>query len=147
MKKIIIFAGISLLGLQAYAQKVPASVQKAFDQKFPNTKGVKWEKEKKSYEAEFMSNGKEVSAEFSPEGQWLQTEREIQINELPAAIQTAIKSKFAGYNLKEAEIVENKNGKNYQVELLKGKEEIEAQFSENGTLLSQEKETKEKNDD
>src|SRR5216683_4680125 len=101
MKKII-FIAIMLIGANAIiaqtpatptqsqpAKKklvVPAAVQKAFEQKFPKATKVGWGKEnEKEWEAEFTFNGSKLSANFTSDGVWVETEKEIAISELPKA--------------------------------------------------------------
>lgn len=77
------------------AQKAPpAAVVTAFNQKFSNIKELKWEKEKNgAWEAEFEQGEVDMSANFSADGKWLETETEIKVAELPAPVQAALKGK------------------------------------------------------
>ncbi len=109
MKKIVfLFALILGLGFSASAQKTPPqAVVAAFNQKFPNVKVEKWEKEKNGeWEAELEQNGTDMSANFSATGQWLETETEIKVAELPAAVKTALKGK----KVKEASRIQKSDG-------------------------------------
>lgn len=82
-------------GFSIYAQKIPpAAVATAFKQKFQDVKKVGWEHERNGeWEAEFDHNGTEMSANFSADGKWLETEMEINLADLPAAVQSALKGK------------------------------------------------------
>ncbi len=92
----------------AVAQKSPAAVQKAFQQKFPDAGDVDWSHEKSGeWEAEFeTADEHEMSASFSPEGKWLETETEIRFAELPAPVQAALKGK----KVKETARIERADG-------------------------------------
>lgn len=140
MKKLSLGIILALFGITVACaqQKVPAEVQKSFNQKFPESKSVKWEMENASeWEAEFKMNGKEKSAGFDLQGNWQQTETEIKVAELPDAITNAIRTQFAGYKVEEPEMLEMANGEvAYEVELEKGKEEWEAVFATDGSLKS-----------
>ncbi len=142
MKKILLSVIALLLTTSiGFAQKkAPAEVQKAFTEKFPDAKSIKWEKENdKNWEAEFKLAEKEMSAEFDANGNWLQTETSVSISDLPAGVMDAIKSTFEGYTADEAEMVETADGEvKYEVELKKGKEELEVLFSFDGSVLSRE---------
>lgn len=119
-------------------KKVPAAVISAFKQKFPTATKIKWELESKTeYEASFKLNGTEVSANFDNTGKWLETETEIKVADLPAAIIAILLKDFAGYRIEEIEKIESaKNGNCYEVELEKDKENLEALFTADGKLLS-----------
>lgn len=97
-----------LPAISAAAQKPPAAVQMAFQQKFPNAGDVDWSREKSGeWEAEFETAGEhEISASFSTEGKWLETETEIRFAELPAPVQAALKGK----KVKETARIERADG-------------------------------------
>lgn len=150
MKKAVTLSMISLLALylagckqtESLSTTVPAAVSAAFAAKFPKAKSVEWGKEgEKEYEAEFKLSGKEMSANFSETGEWMETEAEINPQDLPAAVSESIALNFAGYDVEEVEVVEKPEGATvYEVEMEKGEKSIEVVFSENGQVLSQEDE-------
>ena len=155
MKKIIFVLLTAALCIDvAYAQKiaadkVPSAVSSAFKTKFPTATKTTWEIENKNeFEANFKLNGVETSANFDNAGKWLETETEIKVAELPAAIQTAIKTDFAGFKIEEASKIESlKNGNCYEAEIEKGEESYDVLFSNDGKVLSRSKlEEKEKKD-
>src|ERR1044071_6856347 len=126
MKFIIAFlSGLMMIYVSANAQKisadkVPAPVQKSFHAKFPGAANVKWEMEKKDrYEAAFKVNKQELTACFNPEGQWVETETELETSQLPQAVQLTISKDFAGYKIKEAVQTETQEkGKFYEAILV-----------------------------
>lgn len=131
---ILIFLGMTKID-------VPPSVLKAFSEKFPTAKKIKWEKEGDIYEADFKITKKEMSAEFSATGSWLSTETEIKISQLPKTVLQAIKTKYPGYKTEEPEQIELSNGTiQFEVEIEKGKEELEVIFDSEGNLISEESE-------
>ena len=82
MKKIIIyfaFCAFSILsscsGNKVSASEVPQPVMSAFTAKYQGATDVKWITEKKDnkmiYEAQFKLNGKEIEAEFQPDGTFI----------------------------------------------------------------------------
>ena len=103
------------------AQNVPAPVKESFEKKFPNTVVKKWDKEDGGYEANFTSNGKTMSATFDASGNWKETETDIKVSELPAAVSSYIKTNYDGATIKEAAITETAKGKMYEAEV-KGKD-------------------------
>ena len=148
MKKIIIvLLTAALVSNEAIAQKisdekVPAAVASAFKAKFPKTTKMSWEMENaNAYEAEFKLNGEKVSANFDSSGKWLETETDIKVSALPAAVQKAIKKDFAGFKIEEASKVESaRDGNCFEVEIEKGKEEFDVLFTADGKMLSKTKE-------
>lgn len=96
MQKILFLLALCCgIGFSATAQKTPpTAVVTAFNKKFKDVKGVEWEKEKNGeWEAEFKNKGVEMSANFSADGKWMETETEIKVADLPAAVQAALKGK------------------------------------------------------
>lgn len=118
---------------------VPSAVKQAFTKQFANAKSVKWGKEGSSeYEAEFKMNGQELSANYSESGQWMETETDMEVKDLPSAVMQTIQSQFAGYKLKEAAKVDMPNAPSvYEVDLKKGDKALEVQFSPDGKVVNQ----------
>jgi len=139
MKNLMLITMIlAVFSFSACGQKtnVPAKIKTAFDQKFPTAKKVKWEKEnEKEWEAEFKMEGKDYSANFDANGNWLETEYEIEENEFPAAVQQTLDKEFSGYEIEEAECSEKANGKFYEFSIEKGETELEVLIAPDGTVI------------
>lgn len=152
MKNILlIIIAIAYCNFYMSGQKVkniPEKVKTTFAQKFPSATKVKWDKENdKELEAEFKMDGKEYSANFDLDGNWMETEYEISTNDLPEAVKNCLNTEFAGYKIKEAEVSETAEGKVYEFELKKGKDEAEASISLSGRVISKEQGKNEKDED
>lgn len=80
----------------------PQAVLQAFQKAFPNAEDVDWELEGDRYEAEFEQGDMEQSATFSATGQLIETETEIAVSELPAAIRDYISANYKGKKIREA---------------------------------------------
>ncbi len=122
-----------------YAQKskVTPAAEKAFTQKFPTAKEVKWEMEAKDeYEASFVMDGKKGSANFSGKGDWMETEMTIPQSKTPNSVLDGFNKAFAGATIKEVYKIESKEGKNYfEIEYsLKGKSK-EAKLDPTGKIM------------
>lgn len=117
----------------------PATVEKAFEQKFPNATNVHWGKENaKEWEAEFVLKGENISANFTSDGKWVETEKEIKATELPTAVAEAIKKQYPGWSITEADKTETeKNGTIYEVAIKKGKDKKGVAFKENGSPVAE----------
>ncbi|MBI1226616.1 MAG: hypothetical protein GC192_15390 [Bacteroidetes bacterium] len=127
----------------------PAAVQAAFKAKFPTVQKAKWDREDENeWEAEFKKDGKEMSANFSNDGTWLETETEIKTADLPQAVKDAIASQFAGYKMEEASLVQTAElATAYEVEIEKGETTIEVLFGADGSVIKQKTEKEEDDKD
>ena len=142
MKKIVIVLSACLLiSLMGYSQKitpdkVPAPVKQAFAKKFPTATDIKYEMEKKDYEINFKDKGVEMSANFDATGKWLETETEMKESDLPKEVSASEVKNFTGFKISEVAKVETSNKELiYEIEIKKGKERNEIQFSPNGDIL------------
>ena len=140
MRNLFVLIGvIALFSFTACGQTekmVPASVNTAFSQKFPDASKVKWDKENATeWEAEFILNGVEYSANFDKSGTWMETEYKIAAAELPAAVQATLDDEFGGYDVDLAEVTETAGGKVFELGLKNGKEELEISIDRDGKVL------------
>ncbi len=135
MKNSLLFLAFCLTnGLSLLAQKTPpTAVVAAFNKQFTTVKDLDWEREKNGdWEAEFDQNGTEISANFSPDGKWLETETEIKFSDFPAPVQSALKGK----KVKEAAKILRADGTTVYEAEVKRKDLV---FDAAGKLLTKEK--------
>jgi hypothetical protein len=140
MKKLnLLILSLAIFCNYSFGITPPAAVQKAFEKKFPTATMVSWGKEgAKEWEAEFTFNGSKISANFTDDGTWLETEKAIKVIELPKAVAESIKTKFQGWVISAADKTETpKLGTIYEADLKKGKEKKSVAFREDGTLVSE----------
>jgi uncharacterized membrane protein YkoI len=109
------------------ADKVPVAVKTAFAKAYPNAKEAKWDKENSDFEASFKNQSDELSVLFDAKGKVLETEKEVTLDKLPAAVQKALKGK----KVKEAAIIE-KEGKTFYEAEVGGKDLL---FDKSGVLV------------
>ena len=137
-KNIASFIIVSLASLQAICQvKVPDVVKTAFNNKFPGASEIKWEKENKNeLEANFKMNNTAVSANFSLDGTWVETETTIPANELPAPVTNAVNTKYPGAVYGRTEKIEKPGNKVfYEVNItMKGKKK-ELELNPDGVIV------------
>ncbi|HSU27570.1 MAG TPA: PepSY-like domain-containing protein [Chitinophagaceae bacterium] len=94
--------------------KVPEAVLTSFAARFPTTTNVKWSKEDKTeFEAEFKLSSRAVSANFKANGDWVVTETTIPVTDLPAAVASAVDTKYPGSVFSVIEKVEEPGNKVY----------------------------------
>lgn len=112
--------------LLAQDKTPPSAVTQSFAASFPKAQKAKWDKEKDgSYEAEFIQDGQEHSATFSPEGTLKETETEVGKDKVPAAVLASVAKDHPGAKASEyARIVRADKSVVYEVEVkINGKEQ------------------------
>jgi hypothetical protein len=139
MKKltfILIFIMVTgfLMAQKIQSKDVPESVMTAFQKEFPHAKGTKWDKEENNFEASFDNNKLDQSVVFDAEGNILEIEVEIEINQLPKGVMDYMKSTYPGKKIKEvAKITDAKQAITYEVEV----GGIDIIFSEQGKFIKE----------
>ena len=115
------FAGLSLIACAQKSDKksiAPAAVKQAFATAHPDVKNARWEKEENNYEVGFTVDKKEQSILYDAEGNVLETEMEIPLNELPKVIQELITKDYPKGRIQETAKITDATGKvSYEVEM------------------------------
>ncbi|RYU79273.1 PepSY-like domain-containing protein [Hymenobacter persicinus] len=141
MKKLLLFAALlPLASLAAQAQKitakqVPAATVATFKKAYPTVKAVAWEKEEANYEAGFTQGKSEMSVVITPTGTLLETEMEMPVTQLPAAVRTKLATDYKGYKVLEAaKIVTAATGATtYEAEVSQAGKKRDVLFHADGT--------------
>ncbi|NJO24880.1 MAG: hypothetical protein HC867_02435 [Bacteroidia bacterium] len=105
MKRIIfallLFSFASLSQAHAQIRKIPAAVTDAFKEKYPDAEKVEWHDKLTAFEARFEIDGIYHEARFNSKGEWQQTEKAIQDDDLPGDVHDGLKkSKYAEWEIK-----------------------------------------------
>ena len=144
MKKLLLMTAlVAAIGFSACAQKldaskVPAAVKTTFAKQYPGVT-AKWEKEDGKYEAGFKHNGNTMSALFEANGTMTESEMDVKVTDLPAAVLAYVKVHYKGKNIKEGAKITKADGTvNYEAEV-DGRDVI---FDANGKFLKEVKEAK-----
>jgi Putative beta-lactamase-inhibitor-like, PepSY-like len=117
------------------ASKVPAAVKAGFSKQYPGVT-AKWEKEIGKYEANFKQNGNTMSALFEANGTMIESEMDIAVSALPAAVLAYVKVHYKGKSIKEGAKITKADGTvNYEAEV-NGKDVI---FDAGGKFLKEAK--------
>ncbi|MGN7787656.1 PepSY-like domain-containing protein [Niabella sp. 22666] len=132
---VVALTGVLLANAQKISDKVvPVAVKSSLQRKYPNAKGLKWEREKGYYEAGFEVATTGYSVLIDASGKILETETEIKKDELPANAKAYVAKYYAGQKIKEtAKITDDKGMITYEVEV-KGKDLI---FDNSGKFLKE----------
>ena len=120
----------------AFAINPPAAVQKAFAQKFAKATEIKWGKENSNeYEADFVLEGINMSANFATDGTWLETETTIPVSQLPAGVTAAIAKQYPNSTVIEADKIESAGKVTlYETEIKTGTKKKEVVFDDKGVV-------------
>jgi hypothetical protein len=147
MKKLIILllAAVFISG-SAFSQKNPPEIVKnEFAKKYAAAKSVKWDNEEKTeWEAEFIMDGKKMSAAYDISGKWIESETAVTEKELPVSVVNTLNKDFQGYKKSEVVIFENSEMKGFEFGLKKGESKIEVVIDGNGKVI---KKTESKEED
>lgn len=141
MKKSVMTIALIMLSFVSFAQKtkeqnVPQVIKKALNEKFPNAKNVKWDKEENNFEASFKNNNIDNSILFNANGKIIETEIAIEVNQLPKNALQYLNDNFKNQKVKEAaKIITEKGNLIYEAEI-KGKDLF---FDENGNFITKDK--------
>lgn len=102
-----------------HKKEVPVSVKVSFEKHYSSIKEVKWDKVGEMFEASFDLNKIDNSVLFDAKGNILETEVEIESNQLPKGVLEYVKNNYKGKNVKEAAKITDAQGKvNYEAEII-----------------------------
>jgi hypothetical protein len=138
MKNSIILTTVFVfISVTAFSQKNPSEiVKKEFAKKYATAQSVKWDNEEKNeWEAEFIMDGKKMSASFDNLGKWIESETSIAEKELPASVINTLNKDYQGYKKGAIEIFEDSKTKGFEMSLKKGDISVEVLIDNNGTII------------
>ena len=142
MKRIFFLLVFFCIFLIAGAQirKIPASVTDAFATLYPHASHVEWKDKLEHFQAKFQLNGCTMTAAFSSKGEWEESERELNFEQLPNEVQNGfLKSKYAERRKTDACEIQQL-GKPLQYRISVEKSSIEKKilyFDVNGKLVKE----------
>lgn len=148
MKTIYAFAPLPVAFLLSCSEveqvQTPKEVLQSFSTMYPNAKEVTWEHDEDTWEAEFMSNGHEVSVDYTEAGGWVETETTLHRSEVPAIVAEGIFKQYPNAEFLKFEEVRGEDFLAYEVDILHEEEEIEVLISGSGVILEGEGSTEDK---
>ena len=120
------------------AQEVPEAVKVTFKKKYPGENDPDWHKDSNgNYESHFKKKGKHFRADFSPEGNWIETERSIDKDELPKPVKDWVKhNKDLGKITEIEEVDHHTKGRFYDIEFKRDGKNKDYELSPNGNVLN-----------
>jgi hypothetical protein len=125
--------------------QVPKVVSQAFHAKYATAIQESWEQAGRDmYQVGYFYNKKRQTARFDATGKWLETETEINFNQVPRAVSNAVSKQFDGYDIQIVSLIDSPSGEQtYEIVLFKGKENYDVTFSAKGEVLKKEAGTSE----
>ncbi len=128
LKTTIVLSGFFLFNGGLFAQdleeeQVPQMVKAKLNKMFPGAEEVDWTKEGNNYEADFEKNDRDIQVLMDEKGTVIETEYEINLSELPKALNEYVSQKFQGAVIKSAsKVIDGKGGITFLAEV--GEEEL-----------------------
>jgi len=116
--------------------KVPEKVSTAFDEMFPGSANIEWEMDDEGiWEVEYNFRGTELESSFNENGEWLETERELEIENIPEKILKTLSLNYKEWKIEEAEFVKRPDFSGYEINLEKGNYKTEVLVSADGEIV------------
>lgn len=111
------------------------SIEQFIEEKYPGARILERDYDDGYIEVEIFHDGREKNIYFNGREEWVWSEWDIRINELPHAVSDAIAAQYPDYRIDDCEYVENPQAEWYFIELERGDREIELRISPDGTIL------------
>ena len=129
-----IFLIALIVGVASVAKSVPPEVERAFAIQYPTAKAEKWEVDSNGYwETGFKQGELEYKADFTGDGQWVETERSVKFEDLPDAVQRAVKLDFGDDEISEIEAVDHPlKGEFFDVEFKRNGKNLDFEYDAQG---------------
>lgn len=104
---------------------------------YPGAKIYEFEREHTNLEVDILDGKIHKEVVFNSNDEWIYTEWEIRVSEVPDVVMTALKSsEYKDYKIDDVDVYETPTGMYYRFELESGNKEIHKTFSSDGTMLT-----------
>ena len=143
MKTQLMILSVLAISATACGQKVseavvPLHVKTAFLKQFAMAELARCEMETMTeFEVNFKQGAEAMSATYVTAGQWMETEKDIEMEALPEAVRNTIASKYQDQKLEGISHVESPKGIFYEVDMEKGETSMEVVFSTDGQVIKE----------
>lgn len=119
-------------------EDAPEAVKITFQNKYPGENDPDWHIDSNgNYESRFRIDGMRHRADFSPDGQWIETEVSIKKKQLPKAIRDVLKKDFDHEKITEIERVDSaEKGLFFDVEFKRKGKNKDVEFNAQGEILN-----------
>ncbi|MGS2726247.1 PepSY-like domain-containing protein [Psychroserpens sp. BH13MA-6] len=136
---ILTFIILAIFGCQnSVIAQAPEAVKATFQKMYPGENDPDWHQDDHgNYESHFKIDGIKYRADFSKNGQWIETETSIDKDDLPKAIKDKIKADYEDEEITEVEKVEHHSkGTFYDVEFKRKGKNKDVEFRANGDIIN-----------
>jgi len=135
----VVLNGCSLFTKEVKLENVSPAAQAAIES-YTSGEGIEkitHEKEKHFYKVEYKRDSRKFELEVDEDGEVLEAEEIVTLEDLPPAAQETVKAESAGAEIKELALLETEEGKTfYKVEFEKDGKEHKVKIAEDGTVLT-----------
>ena len=137
---LVLFLGVFTLATcqEKNHKSAPDVVKKTFQKMYPGEDDPDWHIDANgNYESNFKIKGIHYRADYSPDGNWIETENSIDKKDLHKIIQKKIKKNYSEYEITEVERVEHHaKGIFYDVEFKQKGKNKDVEFNAEGEVLN-----------
>lgn len=123
-------------GSSHYPTEILAAITDFITEKYAGAKIIEYDKEANGVEVDIVHNGIYKDVYFTTSGEWVRTEWDIPVAQVPELIMAAVKaSSYGSYTIDEVEIHETPDGVFYVFELESGNKEVLLTVKDDGTIV------------
>ncbi len=136
----VVLNGCTLFSKEVKLEDIPPAAQAAIES-YTSGEGIEkitHEKEegKDFYKVEYKKDSRKFELEVDKDGEVLEAEEIVTMEDLPPAVQETVKTASAGAEIKELALLETEEGKIfYEIEFEKDGKEHKVKIAEDGTVL------------
>ena len=114
---------------------LPGNVTQFLAERYPEHKLIDTDVDDSRIEVEFIDGKFKREAEFAVDGNWIYTETEVTLNDVPESITDVLSgSEYNSYSVDDIDFIETPTGVYYHFELEFGNDDVEIRIHENGEL-------------
>jgi biopolymer transport protein ExbD len=129
----VILSILIFVSCQQSSVDIPEPITKSVKDLYPNAQEINWSVKDGEYESQFKVDEKEIKLLLDEKGKVLESEIEIDVEELPQAVKQVLEERFDDLEVDEVVRIEKEDIINYEVE-------FEIMFAEDGSMLTEEDE-------
>jgi hypothetical protein len=146
MKKLVLTLALGFgMSAAVFAQdNVPERVKSSFNTSYAQASNVEWKSKDDSYHAKFEMNGNKHWIKYNADGTVEKHGREIEVNELPQAVRSAINQQYADRTIEKAKTVEKDGETRYMAKLEGDDEDLKVVFNADGSVEKEKDKDKDK---
>lgn len=115
---------------------LPDAIQSFLTKQYPGFTLLDFDQEPQGVEADILDKGIHKEVKFNTHYEWLYTEWDIRINEVPEVVVSALKaSQYGQYKIDDIDMIEQSAGIFYVFELEQGEKEVMITFDKDGMMM------------